>query len=211
MAGRSEDKSSCCRCSSRHDRFDLDLAEDTGPPEPRSVHDRQHVEVPGGINLFGTKQAPLVLFVPQQMGLGSPSEKTAQHCTAKFWLIVRGEQVFQLDGRTQLALSDDFKNTIKDFPKPATELPKYPSEPTVWRNMQPELFAQMYEVEPPLPSRLDHTAVARLLQVWPCRRPNKRVAKGPAHGNPASSSGDTMMSIMPNISQMIQQGIQIAM
>ena len=70
--------------------------------------------------------------------------------------------------------------------------------------MQPDLYVKMYEKVPPLPSRLDQVAVARLLRVWPCRNTNK-FAKGPA-----GSLGD-MSQLMLSTPQMIQQGLQVAL
>ena len=142
-----------------------------------------------------------------KLGLGHPSEQTAKHCTAKLWLIVRGEQALQLDGAAMLALSEEFKSTMDKFPKPATALPKYPSEPTFWQPMQPELYAKMYEVEPPLPSKLDHAAVARLLQGWPCRKTNKRVG-GPGVLSQAGSSGNPMMCMQQMIANTVQNVVQ---
>jgi len=144
-----------------------------------------------------------------KLGLHSPSERTAQHCTAKFWFCLRGQQVFQLDGAAMLSLSEEFKAMLSSFPKPATVLPQYPSEALFWRDMQPELYAQVYEQESPAPSRLDHAEMARLLKIWPCRNSHRRVAGGGrGASSQAAGSGDPMMCMQQMLASTMQTMLQ---
>ena len=132
-----------------------------------------------------------------KLGLAAPSEKTTQHCTAKFWLAIRGKEALSFEGLAMRALSDEFKQMLSSFPAPPHLLPTFPSDPHGLRMLNPDAFALVYSEEPAETSQLDHEAVAMVLKRWPCRNSHRSVkgATGvPAcHGIMEASSSNPMM------------------
>ena len=110
-----------------------------------------------------------------KLGLAAPSEKTTQHCTAKFWLAIRGKEALQFDGSTMRALSDELKQMLSSLPAPPHLRPNFPSDPECFRKEDPDAFALVYNEEPPEASRLEHEDVAKVLKNWPCRNSHRSV------------------------------------
>ena len=150
-----------------------------------------------------------------KLGLTNPSERTVQNCTAKFWLAVRGADVFQLDGGSMIALSQNFKKMLMSFPRVSTSLTTYPSQPLFLRDVSPEVYVSAYEGEDAAPNQLDHIDVVRLVKVWPCRSSNKFVARAssssivPSAGDPMKRMQEMLVATIQNVFQpMLSAGTQ---
>lgn len=131
-----------------------------------------------------------------KLGLSNPSEKTVQHCVVKFWVAVRGVAAQEMSGFDKLACCRDFKAQLKRCPKATSRTVCFPSMPSQWQQIEPELYEIVYKHEQPMLSKLNSVEVARAIHKWPMRSSSNE-----ARGNHSLSTNSASSSSTPDMRQ----------
>ena len=114
-----------------------------------------------------------------RLGLINPKEPTVKHCTAKFYLIVRGNACLDLRKEDKCANNAVFKKSLEAFAGGVLGTVVFPRSPHEWRVTEAVRYLEVFGKVPPVQSKLHPQDIARVLSDWPCRKSSLRERETP--------------------------------